>query len=81
MFSIPFNVSIENPSMPSPSFDGGKGTVAVTFNSRYMKNVIEFLIFGYGGVVNISLFSFGSLLKNISGEVVFGRLVLVVFPK
>jgi len=45
MFSVPFSVSIEKPSMPSPSFDGGKGTIPITFGSRYTKNVTKFLIY------------------------------------
>jgi len=42
MFFVPFSVSIEKPSTPSPSFDGGKGTIPVTFGSKYMKNVTKF---------------------------------------
>jgi hypothetical protein len=72
VFFVPFCVSIEKPSMPSPSSDDGKITVPITFNSRYTKNVTKILISSYGGVVTRSLLNFDSLPKTIFGEIVFG---------
>ncbi len=65
VFFVPFSVSIEKPSMPSSAFDGGKGTILVTFGSKYTKNVTEFLISSCGGVITRSLLSFSSLQKTL----------------
>ncbi len=70
--SILHPCSSESPSMPSPSFDGGKGSVLDSFDLRSMKYVTESFIFGFQDVVTRSLFISCSVPNHFFGEVVSG---------
>jgi len=58
--------------MPIPSFDGGQGTTFDIFGFGFTKCVTKFLIFGFGGVVNKSLFRASSMPQIFFIEVVIG---------